>query len=263
MKRIILPILGLWLAGGCTANGAKPDDEQRDALLPAGCACPSEAEPISLECFRAELPGSSPSYDEVRQWSSPGAHWGGCFDDSRWWVTEQTGCGKLVVAMAPVIGGWTYVYDEATHELIGAQIANDEPFGPCGTGSYSAGESPRCDEGTVCSLCDASGNTCAANCSLELLDQTRGLPRYEDEISGYDCSVLEPGRRLPEVHSGCGRIKVVTAYDTVTYSADTHALLAVENGSIECGGSWGDPGAVCADETSCSLCDNSPNRCPR
>ncbi len=271
MKRVILPLLYLWSVGACSGGSpAEPGEGQQSPNLhqtAGGCACaagPGGATEISLECFCAEFPGACPSYDEAKQWSHPGVeHWGGCFDESRWWVTEQTGCGKLVVAMAPGLGGWAYTYDETTHELIGAQISNDVPFGSCEMGVYSAGDSSRCDNGTVCSLCDDSGSTCAPACSLELMSETWGVPRYDDEISGYDCGLPEPGQALPELRTGCGRAKVVTALGTNTYSADTHELLAVENDGAECRGSWGDPGASCADETSCSLCDNSPNRCPR
>ena len=93
--------------------------------------------------------------------------------------------------------------------------------------------------------------------------QTSGVPRYDDETSGYDCGVPEPGRVLPELRTGCGRAKIVTAFGTNTYSADTHELLAVENAAAECNGIWGALAASCADESSCSLCDNSPDRCPR
>jgi hypothetical protein len=258
-----LLLIGLFAACGGTSQDVP---QEASALVTAGgCACPTNPgypspEPdglISLDCFCAEFPGACLSYEKAKTS-------GRCFDDSRWWLMEKKGCGRLVITTGWGLGGNTLIYDEATHELVGAQASNDVDFGACGVHSYSAGVMDTCNEGTVCSLCDASGASCAPACSMQVLKSNGfGAPVYDmSKGSLYDCQGVEPGYRLPERHEGCGRIAVVTNFGTTSFTSDTHEpLFASFPGVVECEGKWGDPAQPCADETVCSLCEGDPNVC--
>jgi len=92
-------------------------------------------------------------------------------------------------------------------------------------------------------------------CSIEAMQNTWGVPRYEDEAR-IDYGCLDPASGT-ELRVGCGKARFVNMWGTNTYSADTHELLAVENQGPACGGVWGDPGEPCAEETVCSLCDGA------
>jgi len=252
-KLVSLVLVAFFAAGGGTSCSSGTETA-------GACSCsakPGSELRTSLDCLCAEFPAACATYDKVRASAD-------CSDDSRWWLMEQTGCGRIIVSTGWGEGGNTWVYDGVTHQLIGAQISSDIGFGSCNVSSYAAGNIDPCDEGTVCSLCDASGASCAPACSIQLLKNNGlGAPQYTlgpDEF--YDCPAPEQGARRPEVHRGCGKVTVIEGSMTTVFAADSHEPLAVSyDGMDECSGKWGDPGAPCADETICSLCAGAPDVC--
>jgi hypothetical protein len=178
---------------------------------------------------------------------------------------EHTGCGHRTISTGWGIGGGELVYDEVSHKLVGASVFSDEGFGACGASAYTAGDTSPCNEGTVCSLCDPSGASCAPACSIQvLMSNGYELEKYDQLIGPdqlYDCQGPDSGPR-PELHRGCGRVTLVTSFGSHAFAADTHEPLAVSiAGEESCNGQWGTAGAPCTDEMVCSMCSGDPNVC--
>jgi hypothetical protein len=264
VKRNLFSLLLIGLFAACGGTSPVGGAEISGAKVTAGgCSCsaePNQEPHISLDCYCAEFPGACLTYEQAKVS-------GRCFDDSRWWLMEQTGCGRLVISTGWGIGSNTLVYDQVTHEMIGARAGSDVGFGVCNTFGYSAGNVDGCSEGTVCSLCDRSGASCAPACSIEVMKSNGlGAPQYSLTGPGSlynDCQDIEPGRRHPEVHKGCGKVTIITSDNaTETFTSDTHEpLTATFPGGGECNGHWGEAVEACADETVCSLCAGAPNVC--
>jgi hypothetical protein len=295
MKRLVGPLVGLWLVVGCggvaagpapakpggqadqvdQANQADQVDQAdqghglpRDVKTAGGCACPAEwgaAAEVSIDCFCAEFPSACPSYDDLKTPTTPpdGLH-SQCVDDSSWGITEQVGCGRLTISQAGTYGGWTYVYDEQTHELIGAATSTDFGHGACGASTYYGGVRATCSEGVACSVCDTTREACVPACSMEALRHHLffGFPQLAIKLR--DCSGVDPALR-PLVTTGCGRITVTEGSGSSTFDATSYQAVAMVTSNTDgfCGGHWGEAPAACAEQSTCSLCEGAPNACGR
>lgn len=249
--------LALWSCSGAT--------DRSEGVMAAGCTCNSGAmgaTELSLDCFCAEFPSSCASYEEAKASVTTGAQESDlCAEGAPWTMMEHTGCGKVTIFSNGGYGGGDRVYDAETHELVAASLYSDIGFGSCDTFGYRAGSPEPCSEGTVCSLCDSTGQSCAPACSITLLERMGRLPTY-----GADEGMLYPDcpddSSQPLLRLGCGRVSVVSPFGSVeTFTAGDHVALRVQNSADECPLGWGAPLETCAEEVTCSLCANSPERC--
>lgn len=272
MKRAIPAFLSLALLGGCLGEPDAVEQEHADTQPPllnsvGGCACPaSGVAELTLDCYCAEFPGGCPSYDELKATVTRDASgaYPRCFDDSRWWLMEQTGCGRLEISTGWGLGGGTWTYDATTHELIGVQTFSDIGFASCQTFMYRAGVVGTCDEGDVCSLCDASLGECTPACSMELRRKNgAGELTYDSWARPRpDCEGLDAGAARPALRLGCGRVSVVADFGSATFEIGTHEPVRFDTpGDSQCPDGWGEPPAACNDETVCSLCEGDANEC--
>ena len=263
-------VFGAWALLTACGSGA-PEEKKQVPVTAGGCACPDPAArsdgtlpvaALSLDCYCAEFPNRCPDYEQAKAGllapASPSEDV--CADSLGYTVTEQQGCGKIVISVGGAFGGHTLVYDEQTHALVGAKMYGDAEYGACNRHGYVAGESASCQDGRVCFLCE-SPDACEQMCSTELLTKYGGVRAYEPSSRALqECG--DDSSPRPELHVGCGVVRVVGSSGSQTYALGTHELrhatFAVD---AQCPDGWGEATAACADETVCSLCRDDPHVC--
>jgi hypothetical protein len=109
------------------------------------CACDTA---WSLECYCAEF--DCPTFEEATEEPTT------CSIFSPWGEPEMaTGCGEIRVKRPLAASVRTYVYDEASLELIGAAYIDDTGFGPCDRIAYATaiGDATACNDWDIEPLC--------------------------------------------------------------------------------------------------------------
>jgi len=158
---------------------AAPSDVMADDAHPdsdAGCSCTLQGagqkgvQPLACFCSRTDM---CPSYDSARSICRSGV-------ETR--LDIYTGCGLEVIRLPEVLSeGKTFVYDSATHTLVGASFATDTLSLWCGTervNGYQAGTFPpsNCAISDSLALCpaDAGGDADVgdAGCACETGDRS-------------------------------------------------------------------------------------------
>jgi hypothetical protein len=79
-------------------------------------------------------------------------------------LVRYQGCGSIVIEGVGAIGGSTWVYDEATGELVGFAQFTDTEFWPCSTSQVIAGREFECETATRCHLCGPNLNQTIPPC---------------------------------------------------------------------------------------------------
>lgn len=114
----------------------------------AACVCGDQGE-LSLECFCAQF--RCPTLAEARTDVF-------CQEGHPSPSGIIRGCGQIVVSHSAGLGSLSWVYDEASHELLGAQRGDDVPDSRCNEFNLGAGLPPTdCKNTTSCSLCASEG----------------------------------------------------------------------------------------------------------
>lgn len=182
-----------------------------------------------------------------------------------WVLTRHDGCGRSTFSFS---GSSSCTYESSSSRLIGAAVSNDAGVGPCRVGRVGAGAQDTCREGRLCSLSGGDAS-CTEACSLDALGKLRHAssfgaltePQPFAEVARLQACDANVDLRL---RRGCGALWLELGGTSRRYDASSLEPTGVSYVSTAlptCGGLWGDAGAPCRDEVSCSLCDDAADVC--
>jgi hypothetical protein len=189
------------LGAGCTstspgnpdAGPPQPDAPSGDAR-DAGCVCdPGDGgfngATVSLACFCDGTFGSCPGYDAEL------ANCSGTFPGMAR-LEEYAGCNLAVISSPGGYTGRQYVYDLATHQIVGARRWSDVAELTCGTGhafGYNAGVFPAasCERTKVVERCGGDGGDARPDADAGDADASDVPPDAGD--AGCPCDPTDAG----------------------------------------------------------------------
>lgn len=130
-------------AGVCDCDGEHSDFSITVSLE---CACNLAG------CKPHDHPAQLPSFDCARANQSPTF-----FDPSLSYFAR--GCGLVAIMTSHSTGGTALVFRESDHELVGAAVSDDTPWGICRSPEYMTAnvDLSQCPDYTICSPCPPGG----------------------------------------------------------------------------------------------------------